>query len=162
MGCDGGRSLIRKAAGFDFVGTEAKLTGNAVKCEWDHPEKLKPGFHITKTGVYIIGGPNAFYMTDFDGGAIDRTQEITQEHIQSVLSRVSGITDVKITKIHLASAFTDWCKQLTSYRKGRVLLAGDAAHIHGPVGSQGLNVGLGDAMNLGWKLAATVRRGIRV
>ncbi|KAL8707034.1 MAG: hypothetical protein Q9225_007867 [Loekoesia sp. 1 TL-2023] len=97
-------------------------------------------------------------MTDFDSGAFDRTQEITQEHIQSVFNRVSGITDVKITKIHLASSFTDRCKQTTSYRKGRVLLAGDVAHIHGPVGSQGLNLGLGDAINLGWKLAATVRQ----
>ena len=111
VGCDGGRSVIRKAAGFDFVGTEAKFTGYAVQCDWDHPEKLKPGFHITKAGMYIIGGPNGLYMTDFDGGSFDRTQEITQEHIQSVLSRISGITDVKITKIHLASSFTDRCKQ---------------------------------------------------
>ncbi|KAL9002676.1 MAG: hypothetical protein Q9188_004415 [Gyalolechia gomerana] len=65
---------------------------------------------------------------------------------------------MKISKIDLASSFTDRCKQTTSYRKGRVLLAGDAAHIHGPVGSQGLNLGLGDAMNLGWKLAATIRQ----
>ena len=158
VGCDGGRSAIRKAAGFDFVGTEAKFTGYAVQCDWDYPEKLKPGFHITKAGLYIIGGPNALFMMDFDGGAIDRTQEITQEHIQSVLGRLSGITDVKVTKIHLASAFTDRCKQTTRYRKGRVLLAGDAAHIHGPIGSQGLNLGLGDAMNLGWKLAATLRQ----
>ena len=158
VGCDGGRSEIRKAAGFDFVGTEAKFTGYAIKCDWDQPEKLKPGFHITKAGMYIIWGPNALYITDFDSGAFDRTQEITQEHIQSVFSRVSGITDVKITKIHLASSFTDRCKQTTSYRKGRVLLAGDAAHIHGPIGSQGLNLGLGDAMNLGWKLAATIRQ----
>ncbi|KAL8738250.1 MAG: hypothetical protein Q9181_000930 [Wetmoreana brouardii] len=158
VGCDGGRSMVRKAAEFDFVGTEAKFTGYAVKCDWDDSEKLKPGFHITKKGTYIIGGPNALYMTDFDGGAFDRTQEITKEQIQSIFSRVSGITDVKITKIHLASSFTDRCKQATSYRKGRILLAGDLAHIHGPVGSQGLNLGLDDAMNLGWKLAATVRR----
>lgn len=158
VGCDGGRSAIRKAAGFDFVGTEAKFTGYAVKCDWEHHEKLKPGFHITKAGMYIILGPNALYMTDFDGGAFDRTKEITQEHIQSVLSRISGIPDVKITKIHLASSFTDRCMQTTSYRKGRILLAGDSAHIHGPVGSQGLNLGLGDAMNLGWKLAATIRQ----
>ncbi|KAL8704294.1 MAG: hypothetical protein Q9201_002548 [Fulgogasparrea decipioides] len=158
VGCDGGRSMIRKALGFDFVGTEAKFTGYAVECDWDPPEKLKPGFHITKRGMYIIGGPNALYMTDFDDGAFDRTQGITQEHIQSTFSRVSGLTDVKITKIHLASSFTDRCKQTKSYRNGRLLLAGDAAHIHGPVGSQGLNLGLGDAMNLGWKLSATIRQ----
>ena len=158
VGCDGGRSVVRKLAGFDFVGTEAKFTGYAVKCDWDHPERLKPGFHITKHGMYIIGGPNVLYLTDFDGGAFDRTQEPSQERVQSVFDRISDMTDVKIAKIHLASSFTDRCKQATRYRRGRVLLAGDAAHIHGPVGSQGLNLGLGDAMNLGWKLAATVRR----
>lgn len=158
VGCDGGRSVIRKAAGFDFVGTEAKFTGYAVKCDFDHPERLKPGFHITKTGMYIVMPPDSLYLVDFDAGTFDRTQEITREHIQDVLSRVSGITDVEITAIHLASSFTDRSKQTTSYRKGRILLAGDAAHIHSPLGAQGLNVGLGDSMNLGWKLAATVRR----
>lgn len=158
VGCDGGRSVIRKAAGFDFVGTEAKFTGYAVKCDLDPPDKLKPGFHITKTGMYIIGFPGTLHLVDFDGAAFDRTQEITQEHLQDVLSRVTGVTDVKITTIHLAGSFTDRSKQATSYRKGRILLAGDAAHIHSPLGAQGLNVGLGDAMNLGWKLAATVRQ----
>ena len=123
----------------------------------DHPNKLKPGFNHTKNGMYIRA-PNMVYLTDFDGGAFGRTQEITQEHIQSILSRVSGVHDVKITKMHLALSFTDRCKQATSYRKGRVILAGDAAHIHGPLGGQGLSTGLGDAINLGWKLASTVRQ----
>lgn len=158
VGCDGGRSVVRKAAGFDFVGTEAQFTGYAVKCDWEPADKLSPGFHHTKHGMYIIAGPSALYMTDFDSGAFDRTKEITKEHLQNVLTRVSEIPDLKITKVHLATSFTDRCKQATSYRKGRVLLAGDAAHIHGPVGSQGMNLGLGDAMNLGWKLAATLRR----
>lgn len=158
VGCDGGRSTVRKAAGFDFVGTEPTFTGYAAKCEWDHPERLKPGFHHSKNGFYITVGPGILYLTDFDGGAFDRSQPITQSHLQEIFTRVSGITEVQIQKIHIATSFTDRCKQTTSYRKGRILLAGDAAHIHGPVGSQGLNVGLGDAMNLGWKLAATLRR----
>jgi 2-polyprenyl-6-methoxyphenol hydroxylase-like FAD-dependent oxidoreductase len=157
VGCDGGRSVIRKAAGFTLEGTEAKLTGYAARCELNHPDMLKPGFHITKTGMYVVG-PNTLHLADFDNGAFDRTQEITREHLDDVLSRISGITDVNITKVHLASSFTDRSKQATSYRKGRVLLAGDAAHIHSPLGAQGLNHGLGDAMNLGWKLAATIRQ----
>lgn len=157
VACDGGRSVIRKAAGFDFVGTGAKLTGYAVQCDLDHPERLTPGFYATKTGMYVAGR-GTLHLADFDNAAYDRTQEITKEHLQDVLERISGITDVKITDIHLASTFTDRSKQATAYRKGRVLLAGDAAHIHSPLGAQGLNTGLGDAMNLGWKLAATVRQ----
>jgi hypothetical protein len=72
-----------------------------------------------------------------------------------VLRRVSG-TDVTISELHAATTWTDRARQATTYRNGRVLLAGDAAHIHAPLGGQGLNLGLGDAMNLGWKLAATI------
>ncbi|KIV84395.1 hypothetical protein PV11_00178 [Exophiala sideris] len=158
VGCDGGRSASRKAAGFEFPGTEPKFTAYAVYCDLEHAETLKPGFNPTKTGMYITGAkPGALYLVDFDGGAYDRSQEITIEHIQEVMCRVSGKPDIEVTKVHLASAFTDSSRQVTSYRKGRVLLAGDAAHIHPPLGSQGLNVGIGDAMNLGWKLAATIR-----
>ncbi|MFD5399292.1 FAD-dependent monooxygenase [Streptomyces sp. NPDC127097] len=94
-------------------------------------------------------------MMDFDGGAFDRSRQPTRDHLQAVLRRVSG-TDVTLTDVHLATSFTDRAMQTTTYRQGRVLLAGDAAHIHSPLGGQGLNTGLGDAMNLGWKLAATV------
>lgn len=154
VGCDGGRSTIRKAAEFNFVGTEPKFTGYTIHCDLDHPEKMKPGFNVTKHGVYV-SGPGVLYLLDFDGGAAHRTRVITQEHIQEMLNRIRGETDVNITKLHLSSSYTDRSRQVTNYRKGRVLLAGDAAHIHPPMG-QGLNAGLGDAMNLGWKLAATV------
>lgn len=94
-------------------------------------------------------------MMDFDGGAFDRSKPLTREHLQSVLCRISG-TDVTLEAVHLASSFTDRAMQTTTYRNGRVLLAGDAAHIRSPLGGQGLNLGIGDAMNLGWKLAAAV------
>lgn len=94
-------------------------------------------------------------MMDFDGGAFDRSQPLTREHLQTVLRRVSG-TDTALTGVHLASSFTDRAMQVTAYRNGRILLAGDAAHIHSPLGGQGLNLGIGDSMNLGWKLAATI------
>ncbi|KAI1377824.1 monooxygenase [Hypoxylon crocopeplum] len=156
VGCDGGRSTVRKAAGFEFVGTEPEFTGYAIMADLDHPERLERGFNLSKGGMYIFVFGGSFFLLDFDGAAFDRKQEITKEHIQDVMDRVTGI-DVKITKLHHVSSFTDRSMQAKTYRKGRVLLAGDAAHIHSPLGAQGLNLGLGDAMNLGWKLGATVR-----
>jgi 2-polyprenyl-6-methoxyphenol hydroxylase-like FAD-dependent oxidoreductase len=157
VGCDGGRSMVRKLTGFDFVGTEPKFTAYIAKCDLENGEKLKKGFNPTKDGMYIAGIPGVYHLIDFDGGAFNRTSEITQDHLQGVLSRVTDTTDVKITKIHTVGTTTDRAKQATSYRKNRILLAGDAAHIHSPLGAQGLNCGIGDAMNLGWKLAATLR-----
>jgi 2-polyprenyl-6-methoxyphenol hydroxylase-like FAD-dependent oxidoreductase len=156
VGCDGGRSAVRGLAGFEFVGTEPRFTGYSMLATVVEPEKLKPWFNLTPTGMYIqMLSPGHLGMMDFDGGAFDRSQELTREHLQEVLRRVSG-TDVTLSEVQLASSFTDRAMQATTYRRGRVLLAGDAAHIHSPLGGQGLNLGLGDAMNLGWKLAATV------
>lgn len=157
LGCDGGRSVIRKAVGIDFIGTEPKYSGYSAKCEWGPLDKLSTGFNATNKGLYIVL-PGVLHILDFDSAGFDRTQEITKEHLQEVLNRVSGKTDVTITEVQLASSSTDRCKQALSYRKGRVILAGDAAHIHSPMGAQGLNLGLGDAVNLGWKLAATIRQ----
>lgn len=156
VGCDGGRSTVRKAGGFEFVGTDAEFTGYSVQVALADPEKLAPGRHYTPTGMYTYQKPGTIAMVDFDGGAFHRTQPVTLEHVQSVLRHVSG-TDVTVTGLELATTWTDRAYHATSYRKGRVLLAGDAAHIHSPLGGQGLNLGLGDAMNLGWKLAATIR-----
>ena len=156
VGCDGGRSTVRKAGGFEFVGTDPEFTGYSVQVEMADPDKLRPGRHYTPTGMYTYSPPGTIAMVDFDGGAFHRTQPITLDHVQAVLRRISG-ADVTLTALQLATTWTDRAYQATTYRKGRVLLAGDAAHIHSPLGGQGLNLGLGDAMNLGWKLAATIR-----
>ncbi|TPM34157.1 FAD-dependent monooxygenase [Mesorhizobium sp. B2-3-4] len=156
VGCDGGRSTVRKAGGFAFAGTDPEFTGYSVEVELADPDRLEPGRHYTATGMYTYGRPGTIAMVEFDGGAFHRTQPITAEHVQAVLRRVCGI-DVTVTALRLATTWTDRAHQATAYRKGRVLLAGDAAHIHSPLGGQGLNLGLGDAMNLGWKLAATIR-----
>ncbi|MFJ3202799.1 FAD-dependent oxidoreductase [Streptomyces sp. NPDC086989] len=156
VGCDGGRSTVRRLSGFEFVGTDPQFTGYTMQATLDDPDKLRPGFHVTPTGMYIrMPADGHVAMMDLDGGAFDRSQPPTRDHLQAVLRRVSD-TDVTIREVHIASSFTDRAMQTTSYRRGRVLLAGDAAHIHSPLGGQGLNTGIGDAVNLGWKLAATV------
>ncbi len=156
VGCDGGRSTVRKQGGFEFVGTEPEFTGYSVQVDLADPAMLPLGRHYTPTGMYTQWQPGVIGMADFDGGASHRLQPITREHVQAVLRRVS-CTEATLTALHLASTWTDRSKQATTYRQGRVLLAGDAAHIHSPLGGQGLNLGLGDALNLGWKLAATIR-----
>ena len=156
VGCDGGRSTVRKAGGFDFVGTDAELTGYSVEVELAHPDALAPGRTYTPTGMYTYAKPGVIAMVDFDGGAFHRSVQITRAHIQAVISKISGV-DIEVTALKLATTWTDRARQASAYRSGRVLLAGDAAHTHSPLGGQGLNLGLGDAMNLGWKLGATIK-----
>ncbi|MGC1294093.1 MAG: FAD-dependent monooxygenase [Alloacidobacterium sp.] len=157
VGCDGGRSTVRKRAGFEFVGTDPEFTGTVAMADFADPEKLQPGWNITPTGMYVNGPlPGRLGLVDFDGGASAREETITLESFQETLRRVSG-TDITVTALHLASRYTDNARQATTYRKGCVLLAGDAAHVHSPLGGQGLNLGIGDAMNLGWKLASVIK-----
>lgn len=155
VGCDGGRSTVRKKGGFRFVGTDPEFTGYSVKATLADPDALHPGRTYTPAGMYTYAKPGMIAMVDFDGGAFHRTRPVTRAHVQAVLRRISG-TDVALTTLHLAATWTDRACQATAYRQGRVLLAGDAAHVHSPLGGQGLNLGLGDALNLGWKLAATI------
>ena len=156
VGCDGSRSVVRKAGGFEFAGTEPEFTGYSAQIDLADPEKLNPGRNLTPTGMYWQSQPGYLIMLEFDGGAAHHAKSTTREHFQEVLRRVSN-TDVTISALHTATKWTDRARQATTYRHGRVLLAGDAAHIHAPLGGQGLNLGLGDAMNLGWKLAATIQ-----
>ncbi|MGC0155100.1 FAD-dependent monooxygenase [Chromobacterium vaccinii] len=155
VGCDGGRSAVRKAGGFAFAGTDPEFTGYTVDATLAEPHALQPGRHYTPTGMYTYARPGVIAMVEFDGGACHRHQPLTRERIQDVLRRVSGM-DATLTDLKLATTWTDRACQATAYRRGRVLLAGDAAHIHSPLGGQGLNLGIADAINLGWKLAATL------
>jgi 2-polyprenyl-6-methoxyphenol hydroxylase-like FAD-dependent oxidoreductase len=155
VGCDGSRSVVRKAGGFEFAGTEPEFTGYSTQVDIADPEKLAPGRNLTPRGMYFQSQPGYVVMVEFDGGAAHRAEPVTLEHLQEALRRVSD-TDVTISSLHAVTTWTDRARQATTYRHGRVFLAGDAAHIHAPLGGQGLNLGLGDAMNLGWKLAATI------
>jgi 2-polyprenyl-6-methoxyphenol hydroxylase-like FAD-dependent oxidoreductase len=157
VGCDGSRSLVRKLGGFEFAGTEPEFTGYSAHVDIVDPDKLSPGRNLTSRGMYLQSQPGFLVLQDFDGGAFHGADKpITLERLQEVLRRISN-TDVTISALHIATTWTDRARQATAYRNGRVLLAGDAAHIYAPLGGQGLNLGLGDAMNLGWKLAETVQ-----
>jgi len=155
VGCDGGRSVVRKAASFGFTGTDPEFTGYFAQVEFADPSVLPPGHHDTPGGTYIFDLPDMIRMVEFDGGLHHRPEPIARDHLQAVLRRISG-ADIALTAIGLATTWTDRAYLATEYQRGRVLLAGDAAHIHSPLGGQGLNLGLGDVMNLGWKLAATI------
>ncbi|MFI1382006.1 FAD-dependent oxidoreductase [Embleya sp. NPDC020886] len=156
VGCDGGRSTVRKLAGFDFPGTPGEITGHQALVEMTDTEGLGSGWTTTGTGIYVNGPiPGRILTVEFDGPPTDREAPITAAELQASMRAVSGVR-VTVTKVHSATRFTDNARQASTYRMGRVLLAGDAAHVHSPFGGQGLNLGLGDAMNLGWKLAATV------
>jgi 2-polyprenyl-6-methoxyphenol hydroxylase-like FAD-dependent oxidoreductase len=155
VGCDGARSVVRKAAGIDFAGTPPEFTGYSALVHLVEPHGLKLGRHHTLTGMYTFTLPGTVTIAEYDGGVHHRAAP-TREHVENVLRRVSG-SDVRVVALDLASTWTDRAFLAPVYRQGRVLLAGDAAHIHAPLGGQGLNLGLGDAMNLGWKLAAMVR-----
>lgn len=157
VGCDGGRSAVRKLADIDFPGTGPAFTGYQAVVTVEEPEKLPRGWHRTKTGVMAYElGPSRVVTIEFNGPPADRNAPVTLEEVQESLRRTSGI-DVTITQPRSLTRFTGSCRLAQAYRRGRVLLSGDAAHVHTPFGGQGLNLGLEDAVNLGWKLAATVR-----
>ncbi len=157
VGCDGGRSQVRKRAGIEFAGTDATFTGYQGIVELDHPERLRKGWDRTPHGMISYGPtPNRVIMMTFDAPPPSRDVPITHDEVERTLRTISG-ADVRITKLHQATRWSDNTRQAVTYRKGRVLLAGDAAHVHSPFGGQGLNLGIVDAANLGWKLAATVR-----
>ena len=158
VACDGGRSGLRKLAGFEFPGTPPSSSFWQAVADIDHPERLLPiGWHRTSGGVFSYGPfPGRLFMLEFNGPPSDRDAPVTREEIDAVLRRVSGVA-VRVNALQSGSRWTDNTRLVDTYRRGRVLLAGDAAHIHSPFGGQGLSLGLADAANLGWKLAAVVR-----
>jgi 3-(3-hydroxy-phenyl)propionate hydroxylase len=157
VGCDGGGSLIRKAAGIEFPGWDP-TTSNMI-AEVEMAEEPQWGLRRDAFGIHGLsrlqdGGPVRVMVTEQHVG---RTGKPTLRDLSEALIAVYG-TDYGIHSPTWISRFTDMARQAASYRKGRVLLAGDAAHVHYPTGGQGLNIGVQDAVNLGWKLAQVVKK----
>jgi 3-(3-hydroxy-phenyl)propionate hydroxylase len=157
VGCDGGRSLIRKAAGIEFPGWDP--TTSWLIAEVETAEEPKWGFHENALGSHAIGrlengGQARIVLTERQIGP---ASEPTLRDVSEALIAVYG-TDYGIHSPIWISRFTDMTRQAAAYRDRRVLLAGDAAHVHPPVGGQGLNIGVQDAVNLGWKLAQVVKQ----
>lgn len=157
VGCDGGRSVVRKLAGIDFVGLDASTSWMIAEVEMD--EEPEFGFRLDGTGTHAIGRrqagePIRVVLTERD---VDHGGEPSMGELREALRGVYG-TDFGLRSANWISRFTDMARQAASYRRGRVLVAGDAAHVHPPHGGQGLNTGVQDAVNLGWKLAQVVKQ----
>jgi 2-polyprenyl-6-methoxyphenol hydroxylase-like FAD-dependent oxidoreductase len=168
VGCDGGRSLIRKAAGIEFPGWEP--TTSSLLAEVEMTEEPETGVRHTPSGMHAIGkveyeikGGEVIYKKGGTVGVmltesrVGNTNEPTLRDLSEGLIAVYG-TDYGIHSPTWITRFTDMTRQAAAYRDRRVLLAGDAAHVHSPVGGQGLQTGVQDAVNLGWKLAQVVNR----
>ncbi len=157
VGCDGGRSAVRHAAAFEFPGTDPEITGRQAVVDLADDTGLRRGWNWSTRGVSCYGPtPGRVLTVEFGGAPTDRDTPVTAAEVQQSLRRVTGV-DLEVTALRgAATRWTDNARQVVTYRRGRVLLAGDAAHVHSPFSGQGLNLGLGDAMNLGWKLAAVV------
>jgi 2-polyprenyl-6-methoxyphenol hydroxylase-like FAD-dependent oxidoreductase len=155
VGCDGGRSLIRKTAGIEFPGWDPTISSMVAEVEMR--EQPEVGIRHDDRGTQAIGpleDGNRFGVVVSEHYAA-QTGEPTLRDLSEALVSVWG-TDFGVHSPTWISRFTDLTRQAASYREGRVLIAGDAAHVHYPVGGQGLQVGVQDAVNLGWKLARVV------
>lgn len=167
VGCDGGRSLVRKEAGIDFPGWDP--TTSNILAEVEMTETPPYGVHRSPAGTYAFGrseyeikggevvykevGPIGVMVTEPNADAVT---EPTLEDVRRLLIAACG-TDYGVHSPTWISRFTDMTRQAAAYRRGRVLLAGDAAHVHSPIGGQGLGLGVQDAVNLGWKLAHVIK-----
>jgi 2-polyprenyl-6-methoxyphenol hydroxylase-like FAD-dependent oxidoreductase len=156
VGCDGGRSLIRKLAGIDFPGWDASISYLIAEGAMADPPAagIRHGPHgLNAIGKLDDGARVRIVLIEPQVAAGD---DPTLAELRAALVAVYG-TDFGVHDVTWLSRFTDMARQAAAYRAGRVLLAGDAAHVHSPSGGQGLNLGVQDAVNLGWKLGQVVR-----
>ena len=155
VGCDGGRSLVRKKAGIDFPGWDPSVS--YLIAEVEMAEEPAWGIRLGERGVNALGkleDGKRVRVVLIEPHVMPGDQP-TLDDLRAALIAVYG-THYGVHNVTWLSRFTDTTRQAASYRVGRVLLAGDAAHVHSPAGGQGLNIGVQDAVNLGWKLAQVV------
>ncbi|MEU6148324.1 FAD-dependent monooxygenase [Streptomyces sp. NPDC047081] len=158
VGCDGGRSAVRRAAGFDFPGTDATaellladVRDLALPPKWSG--ERRPGGMLL--AAPLGDGMTRVVVSEHGRAPRQRTEPVSFEEVAEAWKRVSG-DDISAATPLWVSSFGDAARQATEYRRGRVLLAGDSAHVHLPASGQGMNVSIQDAVNLGWKLGAVV------
>ncbi|MEV0218247.1 FAD-dependent monooxygenase [Streptomyces sp. NPDC050704] len=170
VGCDGGRSVVRKLLGVGFPGTDANAygvvadvllgrTSDAVPTEWTSTVELfaRSGSAGRLVTLLPLAEPGLYWLVSVPGARPEtRDAPVSREELEADVREFYG-DEVEIAEVRSATRFTDASRMVDRYRVDRVLLAGDAAHIHVPAGGQGMNIGIQDAMNLGWKLAAEVR-----
>jgi 3-(3-hydroxy-phenyl)propionate hydroxylase len=155
VGCDGGRSLVRKAAGIEFPGWEPSVSSLIAEAEMR--DEIPVGIVRDARGQHGLGRlDDGRVGVVVSGPYTEQTGEPTLAELREAIAAVWG-TDFGIHSPSWISRFTDMTRQAAAYRAGRVLLAGDAAHVHYPIGGQGLNLGVQDAVNVGWKLAQVVK-----
>jgi 2-polyprenyl-6-methoxyphenol hydroxylase-like FAD-dependent oxidoreductase len=159
VGCDGGRSTVRKQAGIDFPGTEATRFTLLGDVELAEPETLPYGMTAGPGGtVFVIPRPGYVRIVTADPRPpVDKDTPVTLDLLEAAVEQALG-RRVELRAARWLTRFGDAARQADRYVRDRVILAGDAAHIHPPAGAIGINVALDDAFNLGWKLAAVVRR----
>jgi 2-polyprenyl-6-methoxyphenol hydroxylase-like FAD-dependent oxidoreductase len=158
VGADGSGSTVRRAAGIDFVGSDSTVFGYLGDVVLDDPPPMGTTFFNEYGAVLTAPMPGGlFRVSGYDAtDQVPGRREVTLDELRATAIRIAG-TDFGMRDPHWLSRFGNATRHAETYRKGRVLLAGDAAHIHFPAGGVGLNTGLQDAMNLGWKLAARVQ-----
>jgi 2-polyprenyl-6-methoxyphenol hydroxylase-like FAD-dependent oxidoreductase len=161
IGADGARSIVRRAAQIEFAGEPPKQSMMMADARVDLP-KGPPGYTVANAagGLVILplgdGIHSRIIRADPERSHVPQNDPLTQEELVASLQRIAG-TDFNLREITWLTRFTDETRLAANYRNGRAFLVGDAAHIHAPMGGQGLNVGIQDSTNLGWKLAAVLK-----